>query len=106
LYVCNVATQAGETERFGVIDHMAKLREHAGEAFPNVLANDNYDPNRPPSSNSQWVQLPAAGEAVNFRLFTGDVVDEQRPWRHDSEKLAARVIEVFAELRGRGSAVS
>jgi hypothetical protein len=45
-----------------------------------------------------WVHLPLPGEQLSFQLFTGDVVDERRPWRHDSEKLAARVIEVYAEL--------
>ena len=43
IYICNVATQAGETDHFGVCEHMTKLREHANGAFPNVLANDSYD---------------------------------------------------------------
>ena len=99
IYICNVATQAGETDHFSVADHMRKLREHAGEAFTTVLANDNYDPMVPPSANSQWVALPTAGERVDFRLFTGDVVDELRPWRHDPDKLAARLMEVYALLQ-------
>jgi uncharacterized cofD-like protein len=99
VYICNVATQAGETDHFGVSDHMAKLQAHAPDAFPSVLANDNYDQARPPASNAQWVPLPLPDEQLSFRLFTGDVVDERRPWRHDAEKLAARVIEVYAELR-------
>jgi uncharacterized cofD-like protein len=99
LYICNVATQAGETDHYGVSDHMAKLHEHAGDAFPNVLANDNYAATDSPAGNAQWVHLPAKGEPLAYRLFTGDVVDDRRPWRHDSAKLAARIIEVFAELR-------
>jgi uncharacterized cofD-like protein len=99
IYICNVATQAGETDHFGVCDHMAKLREHAADAFPNVLANDNYNLAHPPAGNAQWVHLPPPGTQLNFRLFTGDVVDEHRPWRHDAEKLAARVIEAYGELR-------
>ena len=98
IYICNVATQVGETDHFSVSDHMAKLREHAGDVFPNVLANENYDPTQPPSFNSQWVSLPHKGELLSYRLFTGDVVDDARPWRHDADKLAARVIEVFTEL--------
>jgi uncharacterized cofD-like protein len=101
LYVCNVATQSGETDHYGVSDHMTKLSEHAGEAFPNVLANDNYDTARPPAANAQWVHLPPGGEPLAYRLFTGDVVDDARPWRHDSEKLAARIIQVYAELRNQ-----
>lgn len=99
IYVCNVATQAGETDHYGVSEHMAKLREHAGGAFPNVLANDKYDLERPPSRNAQWVHLPAPGDSYSYHLFTGDIVDDARPWRHDADKLAARIIEVYAELR-------
>lgn len=98
IYVCNVATQAGETDNFTVSRHMAKLREHTGMAFTNVLANDNYDPTTPPAGNAQWVLLPEPGEPLDFRLFTGDVIDTGRPWRHDSDKLAARVMEVYAQL--------
>ena len=99
IYVCNVATQAGETDHYGVSEHMAKLREHAGGAFPNVLANDKYDVEHPPARNAQWVHLPSPGEFYSYRLFTGDIVDDARPWRHDADKLAARIIEVYAELR-------
>lgn len=99
IYICNVATQAGETDHFGVCEHMTKLREHAKEAFPNVLANDSYDLAQPPAGNAQWVCLPPPGAALDFRLFTGDVVDARRPWRHDADKLAARVVEVYTELR-------
>ena len=58
IYLCNVATQAGETDAYSVIDHMRKLRELAGEAFTTVLANDNIDGSRRPSEHSDWVQLP------------------------------------------------
>jgi uncharacterized cofD-like protein len=104
IYICNVATQAGETDHFGVDEHMAKLREHAPAAFPNVLANDHYDLGVPPAHNAQWVPLPPPGAVLDYRLFTGDVVDEGRPWRHDAEKLAARVLEVYAELRAKAPA--
>jgi uncharacterized cofD-like protein len=101
IYLCNVATQRGETDGYTVSDHMRQLRSHAGEAFTTVLANDQYDPARPPASRTDWVLLPATDEQVPYRLFTGDVVDEAQPWRHNSTKLAARLMEVYAELRAR-----
>jgi uncharacterized cofD-like protein len=99
IYLCNVATQKGETDHYTVVDHMRQLHYHAGNAFPMVLANSNYDPATPPSANSQWVTLPPAGEPLSFRLFTGDVVDDTQPWRHHPGKLAARVMEIYAELK-------
>ncbi|MBX3012183.1 MAG: YvcK family protein [Caldilineaceae bacterium] len=100
IYLCNVATQPGETDGYTVSDHMRHLRYHAGDAFTTVLANDNYDPAHPPYQIGEWVTLPAADEVLNYRLFTGDVVDAARPWHHHPQKLAARLMAVYAELTG------
>ncbi len=105
LYICNVATESGETDQYSVIDHLHKLRQHAGDAFTMALANDNYTLEKPPAHNATWVTLPAAGEATEFQIFTGDVVDVARPWRHDSAKLAARLMEVYAELTTKSAKV-
>jgi uncharacterized cofD-like protein len=98
IYLCNVATQSGETDDFTVSDHMRFLRQHAGNAFHTVLANRQYDPATAPSHNAQWVTLPKPDEPRDYQLFTGDVVDPIHPWRHSSQKLAARLMEVFSEL--------
>lgn len=100
IYLCNVATQPGETDHYTVSDHMAQLRRHAGEAFTTVLANDNYDPTQPPYTIGDWVTLPHANEAIPYRLFTGDLVDAKRPWHHNPQKLAARLMAVYSELTG------
>lgn len=99
LYICNVATQPGETDHYSVSDHMRQLRSHIGPCFHAVLANSSYDPDEAPSTYSQWVTLPPAGEHIDYRLFTGDLVDKRRPTHHDPLKLAARVMEVHDELR-------
>lgn len=97
LYVCNVATQAGETDNFTVSDHMYHLQRHAGDAFTHVLANDNYTLEKPPGPNVQWVTLPAPDEPIDYHLHTGDLVDEAWPWRHDPAKVAARVMEIYEQ---------
>ena len=98
IYICNVVTQPGETDDYTVSDHMRKLREHADDAFTIVLANDNYDEHSPPSPTTQWVTLPPPGEKLDYMLRTGDVVDTARPSRHDSAKLAARLMQLYDEL--------
>ncbi len=99
LYICNVATQAGETDHFTLSDHMRHLTLHAEDAFTTVLANHVYDPDHPPSGNVQWVTLPPSSEDIPYQLFTGDLVDTQRPWRHDPDKVAARVMEIYNATR-------
>lgn len=95
IYICNVATEPGETDFYTVEQHVTELRHHAGRLFDDVLANSNYDVSSPPSANSQWVTLPAEGKSLSFRLHTGDVIDDRVPWRHDSAKLAARLMAVY-----------
>lgn len=101
IYLCNVATQPGETDGYTVSDHMRQLRYHAGEAFPAVLANNNYDQTTAPSPNSQWVLLPGEHETIPYQLYTADVVDTAQPWRHDPAKLAAQLIAVYETVRAQ-----
>ncbi len=105
IYICNVATQPGETDGYTVLDHLRKLREHIGDAFLMALANDNYDLRTQPSPSAQWVTIPPASEWGEFQIFSGDVVDAERPWRHDSRKLAARLMEIYTKLAERSHKV-
>ncbi|MCB0072178.1 MAG: YvcK family protein [Caldilineaceae bacterium] len=104
IYVCNVASQPGETDGYHVDDYVRQLQLHAPDAFPNALANHRYDPTTPPYEIGHWVQLPHPETALPYRLFTGDLVQDARPWHHDSRKLAQRIMEVFAALRAETAA--
>ena len=60
LYVCNVATQHGETDGFSVADHVGVIEEHIGKGAINyVLANDNLSESIPRAEHSQPVQVDA-----------------------------------------------
>lgn len=103
VYICNVATEPGETEGYSVDDHVQAMRRYVGDLFEVVLANSRYDVATPPSAYGQWVTLPPAESTLDYRLFVGDLVDEERPWYHSSAKVAARLMEVYAELSTRAS---
>ncbi|MCB9139560.1 MAG: YvcK family protein [Caldilineaceae bacterium] len=106
VYVCNVATQPGETDDFTVSDHMRHMRLHAGNIFTTVLANNAYDSERPPYPGGQWVTLPGAEEPLAYRLFSADLISERFPSHHDPAKVAARLMEVYARLQKEGGAES
>jgi uncharacterized cofD-like protein len=92
-YVCNVATQAGETEGYDVSAHVNALRAHVGpDLFRLVLANDTFGDNPPPGAGVDWTRLPET-QPTDYQLLTGDLVDRQYPWRHDPAKLARALIE-------------
>jgi uncharacterized cofD-like protein len=95
LYVCNVATQAGETTGYNVADHLDALRQHVGdEMITTVVANSTFIGSRPPGAGVDWVRLPAHA-TVDYQLLTRDLVDRQYPWRHDSHKLAQALMEAI-----------
>jgi uncharacterized cofD-like protein len=93
VYVCNVATQAGETEGYDVGSHVSALRAHVGPGlFRIVLANHTFGDHPPPGAGVDWTKLPE-GQPTEYELITRDLVDRQYPWRHDPAKLARALID-------------
>jgi uncharacterized cofD-like protein len=94
VYICNLATQAGETSGYDVADHVRALHEHIPDlALDVVLANDNWDAS--PEVLGRTVFVPLA-EVPGVRIQTADLLDITRPWRHDSAKLAAAVMALLS----------
>jgi uncharacterized cofD-like protein len=100
MYVCNVATQHGETDGYTVHDHVRALEKHIGAGLIDVvLANSRVD--------VRWANAPAGvGEIVKLTMLTdsprttaADVIDESCPWRHDSDKLAHAVMQIYQEIQ-------
>jgi uncharacterized cofD-like protein len=110
IYVCNVATQAGETAGYDLADHVEALLAHtAPDVVDLVLANDRFDAHVPPSWRAESVRLrwPPVAEAPP-RLVTDDVVDADNAHHHDPVRLAAAVLraaEHEAPMRRRVGAV-
>lgn len=94
VYVCNLAMQPGETDNYTVADHVnAILRHTPPHLLDMVLANDNlHIPAETGGGHTKYVD-PIAPEQV--KMITADLVDEARPWRHDSAKLATAVIKLL-----------
>lgn len=100
LYVCNVATQPGETDGFDVRAHVEALHRHVGSGlFAYVLANDSP----PPSGQPDLVPV-VLRDAVDprYQVITGDMSDPAAPWRHHSGRLAERIIEFYKSQRADG----
>ena len=95
IYVCNIATQPGETDGFTIEDHFDALEQHVGTGiFSHILANDNYRVNFPGDSPSQMVRARAVA-AREYAIIFADIVDETKPWRHDPAKLARVILNWY-----------
>lgn len=97
IYVCNVATQPGETDGFNLSDHVQAIERHVGpDLFAMVLANQNLGP--PLSANPTLTQIPPTSPpGARYQVVTADVVDEQRLWRHDPGKLAHVLMAIYGK---------
>jgi uncharacterized cofD-like protein len=102
LYVCNVATQVGETTDLDLAGHVEALVAHAGSGIVDcVLANNRLVTPRPPASPAEPVRLTwPPNVATAPRLILDDVVDPERAHHHDPAHLAAAVIQVWEREGG------
>jgi len=99
VYVCNVATERGETDGFNAADHAEALRQHVGgRLLDYVLVNSNVQAALPPEWGVSIVspngQCP---EGVEFVM--ADMVSEENRLRHDSEKLGSSLMRLYYEKR-------
>jgi uncharacterized cofD-like protein len=110
MYVANVATQPGETDGYGLGEHLAALSRHAPQvAIELVLANGNLGAAPFPAAwHAQPVRpvLAAGGQEPGPRLLVADVVSDALPTRHDPAKLAAAVVRAWRDERRRNKAAA
>ena len=92
-YICNVATEIGETQNFTVGKHIEVLENYLGSGVLDVIiANDNIG-----DIGDQYL-----GESVKLDispikhvLATTDLLDQSHKVRHDSYKLADFIIKNY-----------
>ncbi len=97
-YVCNVATQPGETDGFTAYDHLNTIEKHVGGGmFDLVLCNNRMEGTLP--AGVEWV-LPTEQLQDEFPAYLGDFMDETKPHRHDPVKLAQTIMDLYNERTG------
>ena len=95
VYICNLATQPGETDGYDVAEHVQAIQTHISDSCIDiVLANDNI--NLDPAIGGGKTNFVQPTQPNHTRLVTADLADESRPWRHDSQKVAKAIISLLA----------
>jgi len=101
VYVCNVATQPGETGTFSAAEHLEALFEHIGEGLIDyVLVNRNRHARQPEGWLGEPVQIDERRlEGLPVVVIEEDLVDVANAHRHDPAKLAAALVRLQQEDR-------
>jgi uncharacterized cofD-like protein len=103
LYVCNVATQPGETDGYDVAAHVAALVRHLpGQTNPlDVVVASRHRGDSSMSLGDPEIALVSAeaDSGGRPRIVVDEVVRDDHPLRHDPEKLAAVLMRLFDERR-------
>jgi uncharacterized cofD-like protein len=98
IFICNVATQVGETEGFTCGDHLRVIEEHVGiDIFDIIVAN-----NQAPEVYNQNIEAVRVEEDLkdSYAVYLNDLIDRDHPWRHDPQKVTRVLMDLFRERTG------
>ena len=89
IYICNVSTERGETEKFKVSDHLSSLSD-VGINFDITLANSKMFPKGSGDGFVDPVEIDTFKNIVSSELS-----DSENPLYHDPDKLAKAVFDII-----------
>jgi uncharacterized cofD-like protein len=101
VYVCNVATQPGETEKMSASEHLRALFDHVGDDLIDyVIVNHSTDARRPVGWRAEPVEVDVRRlEELPVVIIEEDVIDPSNAHRHDPAKLATALMRLQQEDR-------
>ena len=93
VFICNVASENGETDNFKVSDFMKVLEDHVGtNIFDFALVNSNYT-YTPTGGQSKVVFDSNAPVGRDLHFILADVVNRGVPSHHDTDKLSKVIMK-------------
>jgi uncharacterized cofD-like protein len=98
IFICNLATQAGETDGYACGDHIRALETHVGPGFFDIVLSNKEQSAQLPS-NSEWVTAEA-GLGDQYPLYSAPLADPEKPGHHHATKLAQTLIDLLQERTG------
>ncbi len=101
-YVCNVMTQAGETDNYSAEDHLRVLIEHGRKGIVDYIVVNNHNAISD-DVLERYAEEGAAPvyynktelEALKVKVIESNLLNEQQVLRHDSARLAACIMDVI-----------
>lgn len=98
VFVCNVATQPGETDNYSCGDHIRALESHVGVHFFDMVVG-TVDGQGILPEGAQWVRVEEDLDR-QYAVYRAPMADSQAAGRHDAAKLAQKLIDLYQERTG------
>ncbi len=98
IFICNVATQQGETERYSCGDHIRVVEEHVGSNLFDIIVANDVAPTKY-HKNVEGVRIEEELQ-MKYNIYKADLIDVENPWRHDPEKTAQTLMDLLRERTG------
>ena len=93
-YLCNIATQPGETDHYTCEDHVQIIERHiGGNIFDMMICNHHFEGVLP--EGIEWIKVDPEKQC-DVPIYQADLLDVDKPWRHDSAKLAKTVMDLYS----------
>lgn len=112
-YVCNVMTQAGETDNFTAEDHLFSLLEHGRKGIVDYILVNNQASISPDTLQryAEEGAIPVVYhkeklEALQVKVVEANLLNEQQVLRHDSARLAETIMDQIYTNSGFWSTLS
>lgn len=97
VFVCNIATERGETENYSVEKHIEMLVKHSHEKICDyVLINNKIissDDNKGEFGKVKNI-ITKNNKIGRYKIIFDDIINEENPLYHDREKLAKTLLEL------------
>jgi uncharacterized cofD-like protein len=110
IYICNVMTQYGETDRFTASRHIKTIHEVVGTSFINAaILNTTIPPDellrKYMKENSEPVTADAGNiSRMGITVYAEDLLDAGDYVRHNPEKLTRTLVKIFEKIKERRAA--
>ena len=100
IYICNVMTQPGETDKYSASDHAKAILNHTGRgAIDYVLVNSAPIPENFCTGESQPVEVDEEKiNALGCGLIKEDLISDTDAGRHDPDKLCKAVMKIIYDM--------
>ena len=94
IYICNVATQKGETDGFSVYDHIVAIEQHTyKDIFDYIVADEND--NTPITTHDETPITVSKNDQDNPKVLQFDIKSAEHSLRHDSNKLSNCIKKIY-----------